>query len=144
MNINFKTTVCVIVLFTQTFVAFSQCKSNAKKCIPELFPYTLSDELNSVQMTEDVTSDLLLTFFSGQDYRVIVCTPAGLGNIEFKVKDVREHVVFNSKDHNYAQSWDFKVSATDDYFIELNLVNTSADAKKKLKGCVTVLVGFKM
>lgn len=143
MKINFKTTVCFIVLFAQAIVAFSQCKSNAKKCLPELFPYTLSDQFNS-EVTEEVTSDLLITLFAGQDYRMIVCTPAGLGNIEFKVADVRGKVVFNSKSRNYAQSWDFRVSATDDYFVEFNLVNTSADVKKKLKGCVTVLVGFKL
>lgn len=123
---------------------YAQCKGASKKCLSTLAPYTFTDELNNQLLTEDESSELILTLFAGQDYRIALCVPPGIGNVDFKITDIAGNVVFDNKDHNYTESWDFTVNSSNDYFVQLDLVNSSPDPAKPLKGCVAVLVGFKM
>ena len=139
-----KRTSLVILLIACATFTFAQCKSTSKKCSPNLAPYTFSEEFNNTSISEEESPDLVTTLFAGQDYRIILCVPPELGNIQFTLADIRGNVVFSNKDHNYATSWDFQVNSTEDYFIQLELVNSSPDPNKPLKGCLAVLVGFKM
>ena len=134
----------VILLIVSATWTFAQCKSTSKKCPAGLAPYTFSEEFNNTSIGEDESAELVTTLFAGQDYRIILCIPSGLGNIEFTLSDIRGNVIFSNKDKNYAASWDFQVNSTEDYFIQLELVNSSPDPTKPLKGCVAVLVGFKI
>ena len=136
----------VALFFCSSTIAMAQYKANIKNCIPQLKPYTYTDELNKVKLVGDDTTELVLTFFEGQDYRILLCAPPELGNIEFKISDMNGNLLFSNKDHFYTPSWNFKVNETDNYFIQMSLANSNGNVEEEipLQGSVAVLLGFKL
>lgn len=83
-----------------------------------------------------------LTFYSGQDYRVLICAEESLNNVAFLISDLNGRIIFNSKEHNNTNSWDFKVKTTTELKILVTSDKTEVE-KGNIRGCVSVLVGFK-
>ena len=49
----------------------AQCKSFTKKrCIPELGEYVFNGQLNTAVLTRGEEAELMLSFYSGQKYRM--------------------------------------------------------------------------
>lgn len=142
-----KTAVSIFIAVLLLFIShsgFSQCRNIAKKCLPELAPYIYTGQLNTAEMAEGETAELGITFYSGQEYRIIICSSSVLGDIRFNILDKDRKLVFANKDHNNARSWDFKVNSTEEYTIEIIVPagkgKTSGIANM---GCVAILTGFK-
>ncbi|MDA3891383.1 MAG: hypothetical protein PF517_06915 [Salinivirgaceae bacterium] len=123
--------------------AFGQCKTFTKKeCKPKLSPYIYNGQLNSAVLNEGDVAELMLTFYSNQDYRVLVCGAEELGPIEFKLKDAGGQELFTNADHNMIDTWDFHTKSTQQLMIEVSVPLSSTDELYK-NGCVSILVGFK-
>jgi len=140
-----------LILVTGLIFIFSQsnaqCNSFAKKkCLPTLAPYTHNGQLNSTQLGIGESADISMTFYSGQDYRLVVCSEAILEGVYFLLKDANQKELYSSKDKT-AQTFDFNVKTTQQMFIEVMV----PESKKSNKGgndlvdagCVSILVGFK-
>jgi hypothetical protein len=78
----------------------------------------------------------------GQEYRVLICSEEVLKNVAFLISDLNGQIVFNSKEHNNTNSWDFKVKKTTELKV-LVTSDSSENQKGDFRGCVSVLVGFK-
>ncbi|GIV27978.1 MAG: hypothetical protein KatS3mg027_1792 [Bacteroidia bacterium] len=79
---------------------FAQCKSFAKsKCLPDLAPYIHNGQMNGATMMAGEKAELQMSFYAGQDYRLMVCAQPILGDVAFRLLDKNKKVVFNSKDH---------------------------------------------
>ena len=141
MKIKFVIIALTIVL---PFSVYAQCKNIAKKqCMPKLAPYTHNGQLNSSTLLAGQTAELELTFNSGLEYRVLVCSSEVLGKASFKLIDVEKNVVFNSSDFNNSEFWDFNVESTQQFTLEVNIPKTESPNDIVPSGCVSVLVGFK-
>ncbi|HQZ43194.1 MAG TPA: hypothetical protein PK735_09930, partial [Flavobacteriales bacterium] len=83
------TQVIVAVLFVcSTTDALAQCRSFAKnKCLPELAPYQFNETFNGAQLSPGDEAEVNLTFYSGQEYRVMVCAHPILGEVNWKIVD---------------------------------------------------------
>lgn len=83
-----------------------------------------------------------LTFYSGQDYRILICTEETLENVTFVVSDMNGKVIFDSKEHNNTDVWDFKVKTTTELKVVVS-AGKNETGNGTATGCVSVLVGFK-
>jgi hypothetical protein len=144
-NSSFFRLVFVVCLLLSSHISFSQCKSIAKKCLPDIAPYIYTGQLNSVEMTEGESAELGITFYAGQEYRVIMCASTALGILNFKIFDKDHKSIFSNNEHKDVQQWDFKVNSTEEYTVEI-VVPKSRNYKAAPidnMGCVAILVGFK-
>ncbi|MBK8808348.1 MAG: hypothetical protein IPO21_17670 [Bacteroidales bacterium] len=137
----------ITILVALTAVAttgYSQCKNFAKlTCKPELDPYIHDGIFNATELSEGESAELFKTFYSGQEYRIAVCGDAALPPILFEIMDSDRNVLFSNKDADYAKVWDFKLEASQQLIVSIQ-VNTNDDKVGDLiaKGCVAVLIGF--
>ena len=122
----------------------AQCKGFTKKeCIPDLKPYVYNGQLNSAVLNEGDVAELLLTFYSGQDYRVFLCGQPILGNLEFRLLDTDRNVIFYNKDHDFVKFWDFKSNSTQQLIVQVRVPVGESRSEIVQSGCVSILVGFK-
>lgn len=130
--------------FAITNDTIAQCSKTwvRKKCIPKIAPFIHNGQMNTTQLKEGGSMSTNLTFYSGQDYRVLVCSEETLENVSFVITDMTGQVIFDSKMHNNTDIWDFKVKSTTDLKVTVN-VGKNEGGNGTATGCVSVLVGFK-
>ncbi|MBN2668656.1 MAG: hypothetical protein JXR60_05435 [Bacteroidales bacterium] len=131
----------LFMLSSQT--AKAQCKTFAKgTCKTELLPFVHDGIYNATVLSEGETVELYKTFYSGQDYRIVVCGDENLPPIEFQILDGDRNVLFDNREANLAKVWDFKLSSSQMLVVSIQ-VQTSEEMSDEIKsGCVAVLVGF--
>jgi hypothetical protein len=134
----------LLSVFSSQFT-FGQCKNIAKKCLPDIAPFIFTGQLNSVEMMEGESAELAITFYAGQEYRVIMCSTSSLGILNFKIFDKDHKSIFSNSEHKDVQQWDFKVNSTEEYTVEIVAPKskTYKPAEIDNNGCVAILVGFK-
>jgi hypothetical protein len=120
----------------------AQCRSFAKnKCVPALAPYKFNESFNSAQLAPGEEAEVNLTFYSGQDYRVMVCAHPILGEVNWKLVDNNNKIVFESLADEPKPNFDLKVATT----MQMKLVvwvPTQAKSEMVHVGCVAIMVGF--
>lgn len=122
----------------------AQCKGFVKKTgMPKLVPFLSNGQVNSSQMRPGDNAELMLNFFSGQDYRIVVTGQPILGTVHFKVSDMAGNLLYNSKDHDDTDFWDFRVNNTQQLKVEVVVPAYSGDNQIIPTGCVAVMIGFK-
>ncbi len=122
--------------------AQAQCRSFAKnKCVPGLAPYKFNETFNSAQLAPGEETEVNLTFYSGQDYRVMVCAHPILGEVNWKLVDSNNKIVFESLADEPKPNFDLKVATT----MQMKLVvwvPTQGKNEMVHVGCVAIMVGF--
>lgn len=109
----------------------------------KVIPFTHDGQMNVSTLSAGQNTDISLTFYSGQAYRILVCSEETLGDVTFKVMDMSKKVVFDSKDNNYPDFWDFKVKNTQQFIVHVEIPPSASVSSAPPSGCVSVLVGFK-
>ena len=122
--------------------SFSQCKGFVKKQIPKLSPFIHNGQINSSVLLSGDHAELTLTFYSGQNYRILVTGQETLGNAYFVMRDASKTQIFSSKDQK-SDFWDFTVESTQQLTIEVMVPDVDAPSGLVPSGCVSILVGFK-
>ncbi|HEX2617583.1 MAG TPA: hypothetical protein VHL57_08575 [Flavobacteriales bacterium] len=134
------------------FVAFmalplaseAQCRSFAKnKCIPALAPYKFNETFNAAQLAPGEEAEVELTFYSGQEYRLLVCAHPILGEVNWKLMDATGKSLFESSADNPKPSFDFKVATTQQLTVHIDVPSAKGGNGMLTVGCVGILVGFK-
>lgn len=113
-----------------------------KKCMPKMTPFVHNGQVNMTDLKEGQKTEAVLTFYSGQDYRILVCGEETLENISFIVFDATGKLIFDSKTKNNTDVWDFRVKTTSQLKVVID-AGKNDDGNGSAVGCVTVLVGFK-
>ena len=132
-----------IVAFFSFMDVNAQCKGFVKKQMPKLSPFIHNGQLNSSVLLSGDHAELTLTFYSGQNYRILVSNQETLGDVYFVMKDAANNLVFSSKEKGKADYWDFSVESTQPLTIEVVVPDTDAPSGLVPSGCVSILVGFK-
>ncbi len=122
----------------------SQCSKTwvRKKCVPKVSPFIHNGQMNSTVLKEEEKMESVMTFYSGQDYRILVCAEETLENVSFVVSDMTGKVLYDSKANDYTDFWDFKVKTTTEMRVEV-FAGTNDSDDGDMSGCVSILVGFK-
>lgn len=138
----------ILTISTVAFLLFplmgsSQCRGYTKRnCRPALSPYQHNGQLNNAVLVPGDKAEIMLTFYSGQEYRVSVCSMPVLGDVTYKVMDTDKNVIFES-DKSDQPAFDFKVSSTQQLVVEIKVPESEKANEIVPQGCVSVLVGFK-
>lgn len=144
MNSILKKAAIVALVIVFPFIVNAQCKGFTKKeCMPGLKPYVYNGQLNSAVLNEGDVAELLLTFYSAQNYRIYICAQEMLGNIEFKLLDTDRNTLFYNKDHDFVKFWDFKSNSTQQLIVQVRVPHAEVKSEIIQSGCVSILVGFK-
>lgn len=105
-------------------------------------PYTHNGQMNTTTLHAGEKAEMQMTFYKGQNYRILVCGQDMLGDIYFNVMDLNGKSIFSSKGKN-KDVWDFNVTSTQDLIVEVVIPAASTKNQIIPKGCVSLLVGFK-
>ncbi len=137
----------ILVLLAFSFVgssAFGQCKSFTKNtCRPELTPFIANENYNSTLLVPGDEAEINLTFYEGQEYRLLVCSHPVLGSVNYRVFDDKKNQLFSSTEKENQRFFDFKVKATQQFTVKVNVPVKETPTELIHEGCVTVMVGYK-
>ncbi|MFN3341138.1 MAG: hypothetical protein ACK40M_00475 [Flavobacteriales bacterium] len=123
--------------------ADAQCKSYVKRnCRPELTPYLHNGQVNNAILVPGDKAELLLTFFAGQEYRLMICSMPVLGAVSFRVLDSDRNPIYESKKNPSQNYFDFKVASTQQLIVEINVPEAKNNNDIVPEGCVSILIGF--
>lgn len=122
----------------------AQCRSFAKKnCLPSMAPYLTGPSFNSAQLNPGDQAELKLTFNANQAYRLMVCSQSVLGQVEFKILDENNTVLYDNANDNFTQIYDFSVAGTQNLTISISVPKSDKGVKLVPQGCVNIIVGQK-
>jgi hypothetical protein len=136
-------TVLAVALILLGAVAHAQCRSFARnKCVPLLAPYKFSETFNGAQLSPGEEAEVNLTLFSGQEYRVMVCSHPIIGEVNWKLVDPNNRTVFESLASDPKAFFDLKAAGTTQMKV---IVQVPERPKTDMVhvGCVAIILGFK-
>jgi hypothetical protein len=139
MNKYFFATLAIFLFLFSNVNA--QCKTYTKKyCFPSIAPYTHNGQFNGGVFMPGEVAEMNMSFISGNNYRLLVCSHESIGQTNFKVLDEKRNELYSSegKDKNY---WDFKVENTQQLIIQITIPYKKPLNNILPSGCVSVLVG---
>jgi hypothetical protein len=133
------------ILLILPLMSSAQCRSfTKKKCLPELEGYAQNDNFNSAVLIPGDEAELLLTFYAGKQYRLLVCAHPVLGKVEFEVLDTDNEVIYNSDDEAENEHlFDFKVASTQQLIVRIRVPESESPSTLIHEGCVSVMIGSK-
>lgn len=124
--------------------ATAQCRSYAKnKWVPELSPYKFNESFNAAQLAPGEDAEVALTFYSGQEYRILVRSHPILGEVNWKLVDASNKILFESLADEPKHTFDFKVVSTQQLKVQVWVPEVANSNSMTHVGCVGILVGFK-
>jgi len=139
---SLKTLLILAILLP--LAASSQCRSFTKKrCMPQLDGYEQNDSYNSAVFIPGDEAELLLTFYEGKDYRLVVCSHPILGQVQWELLDTSQKSIFKntSDDGTKSDSFDFKVSNTQQLVLRVKVPKSESTLIHE--GCVSIMSGTK-
>jgi len=120
-----------------------QCRGFTKKtCRPQVEPYIHNGQMNSAVLFPGDSADIMLTFYSGQQYRLVICAEEQLGDVSYTVSDIDRNVIFDSEKSDN-KAFDFKVESTQQLVVSVEVPDSENTHDIDFQGCVAILVGFK-
>ncbi len=124
--------------------ASAQCRSFAKnKCMPELAPYKFNETFSAAQLAPGEEAEVNLTFYSGQDYRILICTHPILGEVNWKLVDASNKIIFESFADDPKHSFDLRVESTQQLKVHVWVPGQTTSDGMVHVGCVAIMLGFK-
>jgi hypothetical protein len=124
------------------FIGNTQCNKFAKKEVrPILDEYTNVGKTLSTISEPGYVSDVMLTFFSGLDYRIAFGADNEIGTSYFVIMDTEENHIYSSKDDNYSKTFDFSTQVTRQLIVRI--ISPEVYSKDRVMGCVAIVTGYK-
>lgn len=124
--------------------AFSQCRTFVKNnCGEAMTGYITSENFNAARLMAGDEAELNMTFTGGEEYRLLMCHQPILEHIEFQILDTDKNVLFDNREHELVDHFDFRVPGTQELIVQVKV----AEGKNKAlasQGCVAILVGKKV
>lgn len=133
------------IFFIFSNVGFSQCRDFAKThCKPKLENYVHDGNYNGVVLNHEEEVELHKAFFSGIKYRVVVGAEEDMPIIHFKIIDSDQNLIFDNRESNYVDYFDFELDEAKTLIISLDFVRDEDLGPKLESGCVSILFGMKL
>lgn len=130
------------LMLLMPFMADAQCRAFTKnKVLPLLDGYVQNDNYNSAVLVPGDEAELLLTFYAGKEYRIVVGSHPILGDVEFEIVDINDETIYKNSTAENKSIFDFKMSNTQQLIVKVRV--PKQDSAITPEGCVTVLVGSK-
>jgi hypothetical protein len=104
--------------------------------------FVQNDNYNSATLVPGDEAELLLTFYGGKEYRLLICAHPILGVVEYEVTDTSGELIYKGDSSDAKQKFDFKMTNTQQLIVKLK-VPVQKNAVSIHEGCVTVMSGSK-
>lgn len=141
--VNFKKISLLAGIVAASIASSAQCTSfTKKKCMPELLPYIHNGQMNTVNLAPGESASTKASFYSGQDYKILVCPHKILENVYFEIRNSDDELVYTSRE-NKKEGWNFNVGSTQELSINVFVPPAESPNGMVQSGCVSVLIGFK-
>lgn len=132
-----------LALFT-ALNAQSQCRTFVKNnCGETMTGYTVAENFNAAKLMPGDEAELAMTFSKGEAYRLFICAQSILDNVEFQISDTDKNVLFDNREHELIDHFDFRVPDTQELLINVK-VGESKTKGISPQGCVAVMLGKKI
>jgi len=142
--LNFKSIILIGGLFLLGIQANAQCRSFVKNnCEEQLEDYLVSGRMYGGYASQGQEIDLVIVLNGGQKYRLINCSKENLGTIQVVLLDNKGNVIFDNFEHEFAQSWDFDVKATQEFTIRTIIPSPSKSQGTAVRDCNILIIGSK-
>lgn len=130
------------LVFLLPLMADAQCRAFTKnQCLPLLEGYVQNDNYNSAMLVPGDEAELLLTFYGGKEYRMVVCAHPILGSVDFEITDTSGESIFKGNSASTG-TFDFKMTNTQQLIVKLR-VPAQKSSVSAHEGCVSVMLGSK-
>ncbi len=142
---HFRNLIALVALISLPFAAQAQCRAFVKNnCQVAMLPYKFNETFNAAQLAPGEEAEVDLTFFSGQEYRLIICSHPILGEVNWNLSDATGQKLFESSADKPQHNFDFKVSTTQQLKVHIDVPEKPKGGNDMLNvGCVGILVGYK-
>ena len=120
---------------------YSQCKSFvSNNCSDAMGEYIPTENFNGAKLSPGDMAEVKMTFYADQKYRLLICSHAMIGDVDFQVLDNSGMTLYNNTEDNQSNYFDFSLEGTQELTVKLKV---SPDKKSVLnpQGCVAILVG---
>jgi hypothetical protein len=122
--------------------ANAQCNSFTKsKCAPKVKPYNNIEQMHSTTLLSNDKLKMNMTFYYGDEYRIVICADEKLGKLTMNLKDKNNKVVFTTSGYGSIQ-WDFNVQATQELTLEVITAPAPKGEEVDRSGCVSVVTAI--
>ncbi len=125
------------LLINSSFVRFGCYDLLDNKCVPALKPYLHNGQVNSATISAGERASTVLSFYSGNTYRISSCVADQNDQVHFEVRTAKSGKLLYSSKGKEKASWDFKLEAS-----RKLVVDVIASDELKQKACVGISVGF--
>ena len=138
-----KKSLLIVLAFGMAFAAEAQCRNFVKNnCGEAMGEYIPGENFNSAKLLAGDEAEINLTFYAGEEYRLLVCTHDILGDVQFVLKDEEGETIHDNSRNGFDPKFDFSVEGTRKFKVEIN--TPPANSRIKPQGCVAIMVGRKV
>lgn len=132
-----------LLAFFVPLMASAQCRPFTKnKVLPKLNGYVQNDSYNAAELAPGEEAEIMLTFFGGRDYRLLVVAHPILGEVEYTVSDINGKLIYSNKNAKNKEVFDFHMENTQQLVVKVK-VPKQEEAVMQHVGCVSIMSGFK-
>lgn len=137
--------ICFIAALLTAGSALGQCRNFVKKnCGSSMAGYVPAENFNAAKLYPGDVAEVRMTFYGGEDYRLLVCGAPILGDLNFQISDTEGELLFdNASDSAMTNYFDFRAAGTQDFIVKV-VVPSENDAALDPQGCVAIISGKKM
>lgn len=136
----------IVLLFSSSVIAQGsmQCKRFKAKCDYSLEDYKSNGQNLVAPLIPGEEASIALVFNSKHDYRLVLCGDSYLGKLEFSIKSTRGEELFNNKNFEMTQDWDFSMTRTQRLVVTVKAPGSTAKGQAAEEGCVQLIVGNRL
>ncbi|MEY2938213.1 MAG: hypothetical protein RL062_802 [Bacteroidota bacterium] len=122
--------------------ASAQCRAFTKnRVLPNLTGFIQNENYNAALFMEGDEAELLMTFYGGKDYRLVVMAHPVLPEVEFEVLDTNDELLYSNKTATNKNTFDFRMTSTQQLKVRVKVPDSKGTMVRQ--GCVTVVAGHK-
>jgi hypothetical protein len=134
----------ILPLFVLAHEAQAQCRTFVKNnCREAMGEYIPAENFNAAKLSPADEAEVQMTFYGGEDYRLLVCSQEILGDVNFQILDTDGNVLFDNADQDMVNTFDFRAAGTQEFIIRLK-VSENENVALNPQGCVAIMVGKKV
>jgi len=134
---------CIEIINAQSFTL--PCKSFGRSACKhiDLEDYTSNGQLTVAPLVPGEEAELSMIFYRGNDYRIVLCGDEELGQLKFWIKNSKGDELFNNKNYENTQQWDFSMSTTQRLLIIVGAEGKTQMGEAVEEGCVKLIIGHR-
>ena len=120
--------------------ANAQCRAFTKnRVLPNLTGFIQNENYNAALFMEGDEAELLMTFYGGKNYRLVVMAHPVLPEVEFEVLDTNDELLYTNKTAANKNVFDFRMSSKQPWKVRVRVPDSKGTMVRQ--GCVTIVAG---